>query len=350
MDYYFRIEKDDKNDSILIIPYGIYNEEVFSSEPVDVKLNNGTKIRIKMGLGAIYPYGEGGAEPSKFISVWIDKVKVISKQNLFITDKGTSLKIEITKDGYWLYKFDINWFKDEEKISSEFIPKENYPTEIDLIEYPKNKIKPKDGEIAILHCENEELKDIILQAELRRNHSYVGYAIQPPDESISIEEFDVEKRKYSTKIYQYEYSGYLRHFVADIDNDGKEDYVYALYSRTHYRDGDVYFIFDEEQVIDKPFTDDDFEIFLKRARKIFPNNWVERYLSFKNKIDPWWSPIKNPNFGLRYTCFWPFIYEDKFYFILGSREEVYNNWFAVLRIDGEDLIEELIVQKVKPNY
>lgn len=66
----------------VIAPYGAEDRDVYSSGPQDCTLKSGRIVRAKLGLGPVYPYGMGGSDPDKWISVWIDDAKVLSRLDI----------------------------------------------------------------------------------------------------------------------------------------------------------------------------------------------------------------------------------------------------------------------------
>jgi hypothetical protein len=64
-------------------------------------------------------------------------------------------------------------------------------------------------------------------------HGDMSWNVLPPKEAELL----------SGKISPYVSNGHYERFKVDINNDGKDETVIALYSRTHYRDGDIYFVY-----------------------------------------------------------------------------------------------------------
>ncbi|MFA5880179.1 MAG: hypothetical protein WC860_08445, partial [Candidatus Margulisiibacteriota bacterium] len=143
VDYNFKIKFFKDKDCILIQPYAVWNQEIFSSQAKNICLKNGKKIRIKITKEHVLPYGWHGGVPAKSISVWINKIKVID-QDIFdcIPEKGASLEILIDNLGYKKINYDLDKIKEKRKYrNTDYVENYQFPRKIDYVEYPvKNRI------------------------------------------------------------------------------------------------------------------------------------------------------------------------------------------------------------------
>lgn len=100
MDYHFKVHCESEKNRAEIVPYAVWNTNIYSAAPQECMLSNGRTIRAKMGLGPVYPYGMGGADPSKWLSVWVDKAQVLSQAHFGCGDEGPcSIRVLVTAKG-----------------------------------------------------------------------------------------------------------------------------------------------------------------------------------------------------------------------------------------------------------
>ncbi len=357
MDYGFKVTCDAKNNKAEIVPYAVWNEQVYAP-PKDCMLANGTKIRAKMGLGPVFPYGMGGGDPAMWLSIWINKAKVVSRYQYGCEDEGPcSVAFKVAKKR--LYKCALASSPDTNgsgaakkaayKCTSKVIGKLTRTR--DAIEYPLagERKRPSPGSFETLFA-----RDV----EFCRQFSS-GTALPENSEEIS-----------SSTSSAYEYSGSYNRLDFDINNDGNNDTVLALNSSTHYRDGDIYFIYADSSVPAQEGQSKETSSesrYAKLATHILPHYWAdytntqEKLLAdkgdddgayeLKNSKAPWWDKNDIPVFRFRYWHLAPFRHFGTTYFRTSSMEAGLMHWSVVLRPEPDyKVTEECVFQTVQEHY
>ena len=357
MDYHFRINCDSANNLAEIVPYAVSNVKVYSAAPQDCILTSGRIIRAKMGLGPVYPYGAGGADPSKWLSVWVNKAQVLRHANFGCDYEGQcSLRVVVTTKGMEVcYRSETSESSqpDSSKNSEEnceFTPNEKLSTTRDVLEFTalNEKQRPPAGSLAILFARDKQFC------------SQFPLLSQPhglPEGSEAIE---------ADATSPYEYAGEYQQYTFDINNDGKKDTVIGLHSRTHYRDGDIYFVYTgttvPSPVVEKVGATHSELAYAKSAARILPHYWSdyagadEEQLADKDNDDgaytvksvtaPWWDSNDKPFFRFRYWHLWPFRYKQSTYFLTWSQEGDKQHWYTVLRPEPKYEVTEMCVFQV----
>lgn len=59
LDWQLQVTCDADSGRAEIVPYAVYNEDVYSAEAQDCMISSGRTVRAKMDVGPAYPYGEG---------------------------------------------------------------------------------------------------------------------------------------------------------------------------------------------------------------------------------------------------------------------------------------------------
>ncbi|QRY78040.1 hypothetical protein JVX91_20910 [Pseudomonas sp. PDNC002] len=368
MDYHFKMHCDAASNRAEVVPYAIYNEDVFSTSPQDCAFANGRIVRAKMGLGAAYPYGAGGADPSKWLSVWVDKAKVFSRIPFRCDEEGScSLRVIVTAEGVETCTKAASDVESSSKSEApcEFTPNKALIKAKDVIEYPagKDRRRPVEGALVTLFARD---KNFCSQFSLRSSSRKLGDNFDSPAGLPAGAQPIAEESSFS-----YEYMGEYKKYSFDIDNDGTKESVIGLHSRMHYRDGDIYFVYADREVPDPPEAEMGVTgsevIFAKSATQIIPHRWydlagtAERELADKNddgrayKVKstsaPWWDSDDKPIFTFRYWHLWPFRYKDSTYFMAWSTESNKRHWVTVLRPEPNGRVAEMcVLQVVQARY
>lgn len=373
LDYHFRISCDSAHDHAEIVPYAVADTDVYSIAPQNCVFNNGRSIRVKMGLGPVYPYGMGGADPSKWLSVWLDKALVLSRINFGCVDEGPcALRIVVNAKGINVCLGGEAESPSQQESSKkskeqcEFTPNEKLSTTRDALEFPApdERQRPSAGSLATLFARDAQFCNSFQLLSESRGRGfdniwpYVGFpegakAIEPEASSL------------------HEFSGDYAKYIFDINNDGKKETVIGLHSRNHYRDGDVYFVYSNNKVpipsINGPESPRSESGYAKSAMRILPQYWSdyagtdERQLAdndtdegsytAKNAASPWWDIDDEPIFRFRYWYLWPFRYKKSTYFLTWSQERGKQHWYTVLRPEPDYRVTEMcIFQTVQVRY
>ncbi len=340
-------------------------EDIDSYEKRDCVFANGRTIRVKTGVGPAYPYGMGGGTPDIWLSVWIDKRKAISKAlltcgALYICNR----KVVVADSGYGLCQQDTPENSHGTRLPGwrcEFHLNEEITDGRDKLEYPEGRepSPPKAGSILTVYAKDRILCDRFQKLDRASSESKAnfGWFVMPPIDS---ERVDPEKT------VEYEYAGHYEHFVVDINNDGKRDNVVALFSRNHYRDGDVYFVYETASppsvVIDTKTRDTNSELaYAEAAKYIYPSQWNtdpngprdidDGLYVFQNYSSPWWDVGDKAAFRMRYWNLLLFRDKNKTYFLAGSMEGAKSHWYAVLRPEPTGKVTEMcLFHQVRERY
>lgn len=375
MDYHFKVDCESRSNRAEIVPYAVWNTDVYSAVAQECVFSNGKTIRVKMGLGPVYPYGMGGADPSKWLSVWVDKAQVLSQTHFDCGDEGPcSIRVIVTVKGLEvcrrelpdpLAQHDSSKQADER---CEFTPNDKLSNTRDSLEFPlpNEKPRPAAGSLAILYSKDKQLCSQFQLLTKPRVRSSVGDNIWPriglPNDAESIEPDNSSP---------YEYAGGYRHYSFDINNDRTNETIVGLHARTHYRDGDIYFVYSDGKVptpaVEKVGSTRSELAYAKSAKRIIPHYWSdyvgkdEKQLAEKDLDDgayeiksvgaPWWDSNDKPIFRFRYWYLWPFRYKQSTYFLTWSQEADKQHWYTILRPDVNYQVTEMCVfQVVKERY
>jgi hypothetical protein len=363
LDWRLQVTCDAKSNRVEITPYAVYNQDVYSAEPQDCTLATGRTVRAKMGIGPAYPYGMGGADPDKWVSVWVDKSLVLSRESFGCADEGPcGLRVLVTFDGMKVCRPTESADRSQRKSAKgpveqcEFTPNSKLTTDRDAQEFPSaiDRQRPPAGSIATLFAKNEEFCSLFPDISGRR--------IDLPGEAEPIE---------ADASPTHEHIGGYERYTFDINNDGKADTVIGLHSQTHYRDGDIYFVYSDGSVpqptVDRREHTQSELVYAKAATRILPHYWAdytgaaEKQFAEKDRDDaayvvksvgaPWWDSDDKPVFRFRYLYLRPFRYQDSTYFLTSSQEADARHWYTVLRPEPDFHVTEMCVfQIVRERY
>jgi hypothetical protein len=329
-----------------IVPYES-DKEVRSPAMQECRLPGGRTIRAKLGLGPTYPYGEGGAIPAKWLSVWIDKAKVVSRFRFVCDYDGRCLtRIVVTPSGMNVCSpidppedgGDSSQLKVKERC--DFTPNDLLPTARDHLEYPLQgeRVPPAPGTFMRL---------------VSKHRPFCGQFIES-DSALGVTLPHSAKRIEPHSTSGYEFAGYYGHYEFDINNDGKLDKVVGLHASNHYRDGDQYFVFvgGEPGVAPDPALHSD-DRYAAEATSIVPTRWMQNSAVSEtlSAAPPWWDPDDHPTFEPRYLHLIPFIDHGSTYFIGASEQSDAQHWRFIFRPRHDySLDEECAFQRVRVRY
>lgn len=358
MDYGFNVTCDVENNKAEIVPYAVWNEDAYSPSPQDCTLSNGTKIRVKMGLGPVFPYGMGGGDPAKWLSVWINKAKVISRFQFGCEDEGPcSSAFKVVGERLYTCALTPSPDNDGSTLSKKAAykctakPINNLAQTRDAIEYPlaEERKRPSSGSFVTLFARDKEFcRQFSNNTALPEGSEEIIPSSSSP----------------------YEYSGSYNKLDFDINNDGGNDTVLVLNSSTHYRDGDIYFVYSGSGVAVQKWQSQETSSeshYAKFAAHILPHYWEaytnrrEKLLAekddddgayeLKNSKAPWWDRSDVPVFRFRYWHLAPFRHFGITYFRTNSMEAGLMHWSVVLRPEPDfKVTEECIFQTVQEHY
>ncbi len=369
LDYYFKLRCDSANNRAEIVTYAISNANFYSAEPQDCVLSNGRTIRAKMGLGPVYPYGMGGSDPSKWLSVWVDRSHVLSRTHFdcYEGDAPCNLRVIVTAKGLKVCErkqqgsvISRNTSRQSNELC-DFTPNRKLSKSRDSLEFPlpNERVRPPAGSLTALYSkDNQFCRQFQLQS---RPHGRPGDNIWPgvglPNDAEAIEP-DTPQPYESSESYQ--------RYVFDINNDGTVETIVGLHWRSHMHDGDIYFVYADSK-IPSPISESDSSAFseqvhAKAAKRIIPHYWSdyndrnEKQLAdegdgayaVKSVSAPWWDEGNTPIFRFRYWYLWPFRHNQQTYFLTWSQEADKRHWYTVLRPDTDYHVTEMCVFQIVP--
>ena len=318
-DYKFKQKIFDKNDSILI-SLAIYKDG-------ECVFTNGESIRLRLGSDRSFPYGQCGAAPALWFSLWVNKKKVLSRHiynpmcnpgNIMefanVTDKNITFSTyEVTGN--------FPFFEINQSITHSKTLQIDSNLSVDEEEYPKIKESLQLGDWKVFYENDKSFCSQFLD-----KHKF-----KLPKKAQTLE---------TGNFASYEYNGNFEKMKdADYDNDGVIDEAYVLHARTHYNDGDSYFLFSKENNISSVWPNISAELLDKYKKNIFPNQLTGcgrpkgcdygEYKDIKMLIpDDLNGPDNNhwkEYIDIRYTFSKPFILDGITYFVL-TYYNVYNNF------------------------
>ncbi|MBI3432489.1 MAG: hypothetical protein HY018_09795 [Hydrogenophilales bacterium] len=353
-DYSFDMKCDAIHNQAEIVPYGVSDEEVYDAAPKDCKLKSGRMIRAKMGLGPVYPYGMGGADPDKWLSVWVDYARVLSHVSLDCdVDGPCDLRVIVTSKGLNVCRRDSvsiptnPEFLIAPKDHCAFTPNSKLVKQRDSLEFPRpgDPVRPPAGSLAVLYAKD---KNLCKQFEiLGEPKGRPGDNIWPKI-GLPANAEPIESNAFGEEQYTF-----------DINNDGKTESVIALHSRSHMQDGDSYFVFEDGKF---PLADADqaSQLPIEKAAVRIPDYWADAKHDGNNQPGkgrdptytvrsvgaPWWDTGDLPVFVLRYWYLWPFRYRQSTYFLTWSQEADKQHWYTVVRTEPDYSVTEMCVFQI----
>jgi hypothetical protein len=336
--------------------------------------SNGRAVRAKLGMGPVYPYGKDSGNQQKWLSLWVDGAKVATRQEFECDREGRcDLMITVTETGFTLCRKTGSGSAlpgspsgSERRVVDDclFTHNDRLSKARDPIEYPISgePVPPVPGSFVTLYAKEPAFcEGFQKRSEPAAAHGDTGWYLLPPQEALLFGQNEIFARKPTHREPR---------FTVDMNNDGRPDTVVALYSRTQYRAGDIYFIYRSgvsppDQLPVKPREDAE-QVFAKTASRIYPHYWAdftdayekllaggqdEGQYTVRHAGAPWWDPHDLPVFRFRYCYLLPFRYKGVTYFLAVSREAEKMHWYAVLKPQPDDtVIEECLFQRVRERY
>lgn len=350
-----------------IAPYGAADREVYSAKPKDCTMSNGRTVRVKLGLGPVYPYGMGGADPEKWLSVWIDKAKVLSKIDIGCEEDGPcDTRVVVTNSGMSVCRkpAQVPFPSDQpeqqgQKETCTLTLNKYLKKKRDILEYPRagDPVPPAEGSFVTVYAKDQAFcRQFSAGSSESSTWGNRDSGVALPKAAAVVK---------SEGSLPYEYSGSYQRYSFDINNDGKTETVLGLHSRTHYRDGDVYFVLpgpisELPTESGKRKTDSE-ERYAGVAVRILPQHWVstktpdplevQEPYRFKASVTAWWDSDDHPMFETRYLYLMPFQFSGTTYFLSWSQQADAQHWVFVLRPRPDYSVEEAcIFQFVRIRY
>jgi hypothetical protein len=207
---------------------------------------SGNRVRVKVGEETGYPYGECGADPEVFMSLWVNKRKVASREWFagYCREKHGNPVISFKVfNGARVKKCHLAM---QQENTADITPKQaaskqlsvcvDFPDvskfPIDLIEYPQQGTKiSKAGDIELLKG-----SDAVCQAVLNElKGDFYTFGKYPDKNNITL-----SRPNWSNASVELpnELEG-SSESIFDFDNDGKLDRVFSRTFESRYMDGSV---------------------------------------------------------------------------------------------------------------
>jgi hypothetical protein len=348
LDYYINMDCESEKSVATIVPSDVYNAEM-NQRTAECNLKSGTKIKAKFGTGRVYPYGQGGADPDKWVSLWVNKAKVISRQRIgCFADGPCSMYFKASEKYLEICSIKRDYI---DKYKAPIIPNDFVCQKVlyeylnqgqDYIEYPIKESQYRlPGTVNIFYANNSTFCQKFIE-----NGEY-----KLPSESVSL------KDKQKTKS---EYAGNIGRLSADFNNDGSTDEIYVLHSRTRYNDGDSYFIFDKNNQVSSKWPNIDVKDLDNSKKYVFPNQWARcnnksgcKYDQFNylKLLSPDPNSLKLPLLRPRYLRASPFTLNNTVYFHLSSMGAYDGHIASIMKPLADGNVEHMCYfNRVEENY
>ncbi len=335
---------------MVILPIAVWNREADHSDRSCVFVNGG-KVLARSGYGSARPYGMGGANPDKWLSVWIDEIKVINKLSYECGGEGVcGLYFIVTSKGYESCTFKLDEYAMYQKFNLEEKPKHNctiilnsgFPKETDRLEFPQkdDPIPPEAGSIVIEYAVDSDFCSLFLSDKFNfYNNNWEALFLKGG----SLIEY--QRGKQHGNIGRW-----LSYSNIDIDNDGALEHVYTYSAETNFRDADIHFIFKEGQQPAFESVINSFDELLEKNSVVFPSRDIDDGYYPLNHW-PKSSFVNVAGFRVRYLRSSPFVYKEKTFFSTHSREEELLNIFTIIQLNNDGSTTDICYfRKVKKNY
>jgi uncharacterized protein len=293
---------------------------------------SGFRVRVKVGEGMAYPYGECGADAPVFLSLWINERKAASR--IWFAGHCREMNNEPPVTFRIAAK---SCFGAAGTICTDFPDLNKYP--VDSVEYPApGKTKPKVGDMELTEGTGAICRTAL--DEIRKGYFGPSSATKPNDGTFARPEW----KDVTVELPQELTANGLmpeesRESTYDFDNDGNLDRVISLSSTTHYMDATVLLVqpgtspkllapahplFDKSstfipcQVTSEPSD-------LHECPPL-SQKWDEAGFVFGGRTSP--NAIR---FRARYADVVPFMFQGTSYVFVQSRSEDTANYFAILK-------------------
>ena len=218
-----RPSKDDYAFKQKIFPQNDLKPEILSIyKDGECVFTNKTRIRLRLGSDNAYAYGECGAAPAMWFSLWVNKKKVLSKsvynpkcnpgsiiKSVVISNEKIEIKTyEISTDSTYLIDTDIN----KSIVLTKTIQLDT-SLNIDEIEYPSNGKKIPAGTKILLYGDNNPVCNAFRKKDWRTN---------------------IKQKKYQNTC-RYSANN-LEKYLVDINNNGTQEreYIDSRWGRFEY--------------------------------------------------------------------------------------------------------------------
>lgn len=318
-------------------------------------LSEDTVVRVRMGLG-VFHEGEGGADPPQWVSVWVNRRKWISHQQLGgFGERNVVADVKVRADGVRICERSES--ESESACRAWTLPRSELPETADTAEYPSSGNRPRAGTIRVRESATHMCNTMLDQKE--RVYGHAAWEIRPPVGSTvefpPASDLGITLDVHLDSVYREE--------RFDANNDGVEDIVLSIHPATHAQDADVYFRVDADRYERLAQSKRTMNDFVHEALFTYPfgwadccrtapyvdgadNNYLDSRLPFTNAFngtDIHWRP--------RYTHLVPFVYEGTTYFIVSTFDSWSRNVTYVVKPLADDSFKRICMfERVERNF
>jgi len=312
--------------------------------PGECHLTPGLTIRAKVGEDEPRAYGQCGADPAVWLSIWVDRRKWLSRLQVGGHCAGEELQeVIVTPQGLSICMIAANADANSDpQPTCEEHRADQLAQDPDLVEFPQDTDAPVQGSVVVTHAEDAAFCQSMI-APGTNDYGAPDWQVvfpQPLDRKLD----------------------WLRRNLFDIDNDGTEEVVLSAHPSNGANDADIYFAWpgstdEDADDAEEPHLDDGA---YRSSRYAFPYSLgtchgqacgsdeetpEEGRITLSHAKDEAGAPLA---VRFRYLHEDPFLWKGQTYFMIRPMDEP--ALIAVLRPHPGGFDETCIFHKILPNY
>lgn len=321
------------------------------SGPGECHLTPDLSLRAKVGEGEARPYGQCGADPAAWLSIWVDRRKWLARLQV-----GGDCNYEVLQE--------LTVTPDHLRICYGPLDAEGNPAAEptcedraidhtalapDLKEFPEDPNAPIEGSVVLAHTEDDALCRSMIVPQITAFGVPDWQVVRPKPLDRELTDRLSNGRSYSRNVF-------------DIDNDGVQDVVYGYYPTYGTHDADIYFAWPgsiAEDGEDEPGPPKDLSTY-QSSRYAFPyslgtcgnhrcradeEHANQGQIALAHEQDETGAPVSLSFRTLHET---PFLWKGQTYFLMTPLER--GDIIAVLRPHPTGFDETCIFHKILPNF
>jgi len=235
--------------------------------------------RIKLGALPALPHGQCGADPERFVSIWLDRVKLISEKGYAgrcLYDDTPLAYVRVSSSGVrWCTASALSGeLRADKGLKCTETPRPTRLATIDTDEYPRQR-RPAVGSILIDHAENRALCEAMIAGSKALDGGATP-AIEPPPNS----------QRYLLRSVGHETEAFCELFRGrfDFDNDRKPDDVVLRRCRSGTFDADQYFVAPRLPKLPAETGVKELKRLRDGARLLVPESWATERVEFQGQL------------------------------------------------------------------
>lgn len=234
----------------------------------ECRFASGMEVRGKVGDNSLWPFGQCGADPGAFFSLWLNRVKVASGANLYTACHAAELiRAVVSRQGL------RSCYKGDES-GCEFTPFKSPLGPRDLEEYPDGP-KTEPGSYVIEYSADAQLCRSMVFMQKSANTARTSWSIAPP---AGAEAAADSSGDYFSDVAATPPTVQISEF--DMNNDGKLESVVSIRYGTKFRRSDT-FLAQKSKAVEKAggdSVDADYlrkheSLLRKQTSLVFPHAW-----------------------------------------------------------------------------